>query len=85
MDKPEELPVEGVDLTVRGARFLAEPVDHGGEIRTFFRDPDGHLLEISEVGQGASSSGSQGKRSLPCSENRRVASMALQQDSRSVR
>ena len=37
-------------LTSRGADFLAEPVDRGGEIRAFFRDPDGHLLEISEVG-----------------------------------
>ena len=37
-------------LGARGAEFLAEPVDRGGEIRAFFRDPDGHLLEISEVG-----------------------------------
>jgi catechol 2,3-dioxygenase-like lactoylglutathione lyase family enzyme len=37
-------------LRSRGAEFLAEPVDRGGEIRAFFRDPDGHLLEISEVG-----------------------------------
>lgn len=37
-------------LKSRGAAFLAEPVDRGGEIRAFFRDPDGHLLEISEVG-----------------------------------
>jgi len=36
-------------LTERGARFLTPPVDRGGEIRCFFRDPDGHLLEISEV------------------------------------
>lgn len=36
-------------LRARGARFLAEPVDRGGEIRAFFRDPDGHLLEISEI------------------------------------
>ena len=36
-------------LTERGATFLAPPVDRGGEIRAFFRDPDGHLLEISEV------------------------------------
>ena len=36
-------------LRERGAQFLAEPVDRGGEIRAFFRDPDGHLLEISEV------------------------------------
>ncbi|MBW3604462.1 MAG: VOC family protein [Actinobacteria bacterium] len=36
-------------LHARGARFLTEPVDRGGEIRAFFRDPDGHLLEISEL------------------------------------
>jgi catechol 2,3-dioxygenase-like lactoylglutathione lyase family enzyme len=36
-------------LTARGALFLAPPVDRGGEIRAFFRDPDGHLLEISQV------------------------------------
>ena len=37
------------DLVGRGAEFLTEPVDRGGEIRAFFRDPDGHLFEISEV------------------------------------
>ena len=37
-------------LVGRGAEFLAPPVDRGGEIRAFLRDPDGHLLEISEVG-----------------------------------
>ena len=36
-------------LKNRGAEFLTPPVDRGGEIRCFFRDPDGHLLEISEV------------------------------------
>lgn len=36
-------------LRARGAAFLTEPVDHGREIRAFFRDPDGHLLEISEL------------------------------------
>lgn len=36
-------------LRERGARFLTPPVDRGGEVRCFFRDPDGHLLEISEV------------------------------------
>jgi catechol 2,3-dioxygenase-like lactoylglutathione lyase family enzyme len=35
-------------LTERGAEFLAPPVDHGYEVRAFFRDPDGHLFEISE-------------------------------------
>lgn len=36
-------------LRGRGATFLAEPVDRGGEIRAFFRDPDGHLFEISQL------------------------------------
>lgn len=36
-------------LKSRGAEFLTPPVDRGGEIRCFLSDPDGHLLEISEV------------------------------------
>lgn len=36
-------------LRSRGASFLTPPVDWGGEIRCFFRDPDGHLLEISQA------------------------------------
>lgn len=36
-------------LSARGAEFLTPPVDRGGEIRCFFRDPDGNLLEISEA------------------------------------
>jgi len=36
-------------LKSRGAQFLTEPVDHGAEIRAFFRDPDGHLIEISQA------------------------------------
>jgi catechol 2,3-dioxygenase-like lactoylglutathione lyase family enzyme len=35
-------------LRGRGALFLTPPVDHGAETRCFFRDPDGHLFEISE-------------------------------------
>ncbi|MEE8551336.1 MAG: VOC family protein, partial [Gemmatimonadota bacterium] len=35
-------------LKSRGAEFLTPPVNWGGEIRSFFRDPDGHLLEISQ-------------------------------------
>jgi catechol 2,3-dioxygenase-like lactoylglutathione lyase family enzyme len=38
-----------VALKRRGASFLTEPYDWGAEIRCFFRDPDGHLLEISEA------------------------------------
>ena len=36
------------ELTSRGAVFLADPVEYPWEIRAFFRDPDGHLLEISQ-------------------------------------
>jgi catechol 2,3-dioxygenase-like lactoylglutathione lyase family enzyme len=36
-------------LRARGAQFLTPPTDWGSEIRCFFRDPDGHLLEISEA------------------------------------
>jgi catechol 2,3-dioxygenase-like lactoylglutathione lyase family enzyme len=36
-------------LRARGAEFLTPPVEYEHEIRAFFRDPDGHLLEISEV------------------------------------
>ncbi|WP_420628277.1 VOC family protein [Candidatus Leptofilum sp.] len=37
-------------LKARGAEFLTPPVNWGYEIRCFFRDPDGHLFEISQVG-----------------------------------
>jgi catechol 2,3-dioxygenase-like lactoylglutathione lyase family enzyme len=36
-------------LKKRGAGFLTPPVDNGYEVRAFFRDPDGHLFEISEI------------------------------------
>lgn len=36
-------------LSERGAEFLAPPVERPGETRAFFRDPDGHLFEISEL------------------------------------
>jgi catechol 2,3-dioxygenase-like lactoylglutathione lyase family enzyme len=35
-------------LTARGAEFLSPPVEYPWEVRAFFRDPDGHLFEISE-------------------------------------
>ena len=35
-------------LEGRGARFLSPPVEYPWEIRAFFRDPDGHLFEISQ-------------------------------------
>ena len=38
-----------VTLRARGAQFLTPPVNYDWEVRTFFRDPDGHLLEISEA------------------------------------
>lgn len=36
-------------LRARGAEFLTPPYDWGQEIRCFFRDPDGHLFEISQA------------------------------------
>jgi catechol 2,3-dioxygenase-like lactoylglutathione lyase family enzyme len=36
-------------LRSRGAEFLTPPVEYDWEVRCFFRDPDGHLLEISET------------------------------------
>jgi catechol 2,3-dioxygenase-like lactoylglutathione lyase family enzyme len=36
-------------LRQRGAEFLTAPVERDHEIRCFFRDPDGRLLEISEL------------------------------------
>ena len=39
-------------LRERGAEFLTPPVESAWEVRAFFRDPDGHLLEISEARGG---------------------------------
>jgi lactoylglutathione lyase len=36
-------------LGERGAVFLTPPVESEWEVRCFFRDPDGHLLELSEA------------------------------------
>jgi catechol 2,3-dioxygenase-like lactoylglutathione lyase family enzyme len=36
-------------LLARGAQFLTPPVEYDWEVRCFFRDPDGHLLELSEA------------------------------------
>ncbi len=36
-------------LKERGAEFLAPPVKYDWETRAFFRDPDGHLFEISQT------------------------------------
>jgi len=38
-------------LRSRGAAFLTPPHDWGAEIRCFLRDPDGHLVEISQSSQ----------------------------------
>jgi predicted enzyme related to lactoylglutathione lyase len=35
-------------LKERGAQFLTPPVESEWETRAFFRDPDGHLFEISQ-------------------------------------
>jgi catechol 2,3-dioxygenase-like lactoylglutathione lyase family enzyme len=37
------------ELTARGATFLTPPVEYEHEIRAFLCDPDGHLIEISQV------------------------------------
>ena len=37
------------ELLARGAQFLAPPVEYDWEIRCFLRDPDGHLIELSEA------------------------------------
>jgi catechol 2,3-dioxygenase-like lactoylglutathione lyase family enzyme len=36
-------------LSAREAVFLTPPVEWAGEIRAFFRDPDGFLFEISQA------------------------------------
>ena len=36
-------------LRSKGATFLTPPHDWGSEIRCFLRDPDGHLVEISQL------------------------------------
>ena len=35
-------------LKARGVKFITPPFKRGLEIRCFFKDPDGHLFEISE-------------------------------------
>jgi catechol 2,3-dioxygenase-like lactoylglutathione lyase family enzyme len=37
-------------LRGRGATFLTPPVERPWETRCFFRDPDGHLFELSQAG-----------------------------------
>ena len=35
--------------SARGAEFLTPPIDRGGEIRAYIRDPDGHLIEVGQT------------------------------------
>lgn len=42
-------------LQSRGAVFLTPPFESPWEVRCFFRDPDGHLLELSEARPAAGS------------------------------
>jgi catechol 2,3-dioxygenase-like lactoylglutathione lyase family enzyme len=44
-------------LRSRGAEFLTPPVDWGYEVRAFLRDPDGHLIELTQSGQQKSRAG----------------------------
>lgn len=37
------------DWKARGADFITEPKDHGGEIRCYIRDPDGYLIEVGQA------------------------------------
>jgi catechol 2,3-dioxygenase-like lactoylglutathione lyase family enzyme len=37
------------DWSSKGARFLTEPKDHGGEIRCYMRDADGYLIEVGQA------------------------------------
>jgi catechol 2,3-dioxygenase-like lactoylglutathione lyase family enzyme len=37
-------------LRSRGAEFLTPPIDWGYEVRAFLRDPDGHLIELTQSG-----------------------------------
>jgi lactoylglutathione lyase len=37
------------EWSAKGADFLTEPKDHGGEIRAYVRDPDGHLIEVGQI------------------------------------
>ena len=40
------------ELLSRGAAFLTPPHNWGSEVRCFLRDPDGHLVEISQSRDG---------------------------------
>jgi lactoylglutathione lyase len=36
------------EWSAKGAEFLTEPKDRGREIRSYVRDPDGHLIEVGQ-------------------------------------
>jgi lactoylglutathione lyase len=36
----------------KGAEFIAEPKDHGIEIRCYIRDPDGYIIEVGQTTGG---------------------------------
>jgi len=40
-------------LAGRGVQFFTDPVDFGWEIRCYLRDPDGHLIELTQPSSGA--------------------------------
>jgi catechol 2,3-dioxygenase-like lactoylglutathione lyase family enzyme len=42
-------------LRSRGAEFLTAPVESEWEVRCFLRDPDGHLIELSEARNSSAS------------------------------
>jgi len=37
------------EWSARGAEFLTPPKEHEAEIRCYFRDPDGHLIEVGQT------------------------------------
>jgi hypothetical protein len=44
-------------LRSRGVDFLTPPVDWGYEVRAFLRNPDGHLIELTQSRQQQSQAG----------------------------
>ena len=37
-----------VEWRAKGVEFLTPPMDRGGEIRCYMRDPDGYLIEVGQ-------------------------------------
>ena len=44
-----DIGVAYAEWSAKGAEFLTEPKDHGREIRSYIRDPDGHLIEVGQT------------------------------------